>query len=165
VDDEVRRRQRPFPFAVVVESGAAPEAGACGSSPENSTPAPLGTRVATGNVPLLLTEIAHALERLADSGATHTIDLRAIPLGPGEEDRLLAFLGHGELQAQFESLGRSEIRECAFPGLWCVTHENPGGHVTGRFLEISYVPDLLAAAPAEVRVGLDRLRAELAAEA
>ena len=39
----------------------------------------------SGNVPLLLAEIRHALERLLASGTVQSIDLRAIPLGPGEE--------------------------------------------------------------------------------
>jgi hydrogenase-1 operon protein HyaF len=122
-----------------------------------------GAREGTGNVPLLLAEVRHALARLADDGSTHVIDLRAIPLGPGEEDTLLATLGRGELHAEFDALGRTEIVECAYPGVWLVTHRDAGDAVVGRFLEITYSPALLASPPEDVRAGLERLTAELAA--
>jgi len=68
---------------------------------------------ATGNVPLLLNELRHALVRLLADGTPHALDLRAIQLSPGEEERLLLALGEGELVAYFEAQGQSEIRECA----------------------------------------------------
>lgn len=120
------------------------------------------SRVETGNVPLLLQEVRHALERLVRSGTPHTIDLRAIPLGPGEEDRLLAALGRGEVRAEFDSMGPTEIQECGYAGVWCVTHRNPGGTtVTGRYLEITYAPGLLASPAEDVSAALERLTAEL----
>lgn len=122
-----------------------------------------GHRVDSGNVPLLLAEVRHALQRLLADGTTHVIDVRAIPLGPGEEDRLLAALGRGELRAEFDALGRSEIQECGYPGVWCVTHRNGADQLTGRFLEITFTPALLASPPEDVRAGLERLSAELAA--
>ena len=51
----------------------------------------------TGNVVPLLHEIRHALERLVDSGEPTMIDLRGIPLAPGEEDALESALGSGEV--------------------------------------------------------------------
>jgi hydrogenase-1 operon protein HyaF len=119
--------------------------------------APPGVGAVSGNVPLLMSEIRHALERLLDSGATHTIDLRAIPLGPGEEDRLLAALGTGELCATFDALGRSELQECSYPGVWRITHWNSADEVTGRFIEVTFAPALLAADREDVRAGLERL--------
>jgi len=139
---------------VVVATDPAPQAAGCGS---------VRGRIDTGNVPLLLNEVRHALERLLTDGTEHVIDLRAIPLGPGEEDRLLEALGRGELKAEFESLGRSELQECAYPGVWCVTHYNEAGHVAGRFVEVTFTPALLASPPEDVRAGLERLAAELAA--
>jgi hydrogenase-1 operon protein HyaF len=118
-------------------------------------------RTETGNVPLLLAEIRHALERLVRSGTPHTIDLRAIPLGPGEEDALLAALGRGEVRAEFDSMGPTEIQECGYAGVWCVTHRNAGGNVTGRYLEMTYAPDLLASPAEDVSAALERLTAEV----
>jgi HupH hydrogenase expression protein, C-terminal conserved region len=117
--------------------------------------------VDTGNVPLLLHELRHALERLLTEGTTHVIDLRAIPLGPGEEERLLETLGTGEMRAEFNSLGRSVIEESSYPGLWRVTHWNTTDEITGRFLEVAFTPALLSSPPEDVSAGLARLTAVL----
>lgn len=119
-------------------------------------------QVDSGNVPLLLNEIRHALARLVADGSTHTIDLRAIPLGPGEEDRLLQALGRGEVHAEFDSMGPTAIQECGYPGVWVITHYTQSGSVTGRFLEVTYAPELLASPVEDVSAGLERLTSELA---
>jgi hydrogenase-1 operon protein HyaF len=118
-------------------------------------------RVDSGNLPLLLGEIRHALERLLATGAVHAIDLRAIPLGPGEEDRLLNALGTGELCATFDTLGRSELQECGYPGVWRITHWNAAGELIGRFIEVTFAPELLASNREDIEAGLERLTAEL----
>ena len=115
----------------------------------------------SGNVPLLLNELRHALERLLEDGTVHAIDLRAIPLAPGEEERLLAALGEGELSAVLEAQGRSEIRECAYPGVWCITHHDAAGTVVGRFIEVTFMPALLGSQRPDVVHGLERLRNKL----
>lgn len=130
---------------------------------EDAGHADCAARVETGNVPLLLAEIRHALARLMETGATHAIDLRTLPMGPGEEDRLMAALGRGEVQAEFDSMGRTEIVECGYPGVWCVTHRDAAGQVLTRLLEITYTPALLASPPEDVQAGFERLTAELAA--
>ena len=84
----------------------------------------VAVEIDSGNIPLLLHELRHALERLLADGTPHALDLRAIPLAPGEEDRLLAALGEGELVAELDAQGRSEIRECAYPGVWRISHWN-----------------------------------------
>lgn len=115
----------------------------------------------SGNVPLLLNELCHALERLLEDGSVHAIDLRAIPLAPGEEERLLRTLGEGELSAELDAQGRSEIRECAYPGIWCITHYDAAGSVAGRFIEVTFAPALLASQRPDVVLGLERLRKQL----
>ncbi|HXQ30667.1 MAG TPA: hydrogenase expression/formation C-terminal domain-containing protein [Steroidobacteraceae bacterium] len=117
--------------------------------------------VDSGNVPLLLHELRHALDRLLADGTTHVIDLRAIPLGPGEEERLLETLGTGEVRAEFTALGRSVIEESSYPGLWQITHWNTADEMTGRFLEVAFTPALLSSPPEDVNAGLARLMAAL----
>lgn len=137
-------RARLAAIAIVAETPPAPSVGAD-----------------SGNVPLLLGEIRHALERLLATGAVHAIDLRAIPLGPGEEDRLLEALGTGELCATFDALGRSELQECRYPGVWRITHWNAADELIGRFIEVTFAPALLASNREDIRDGLERLSAEL----
>ncbi|MCB1724263.1 MAG: hydrogenase accessory protein HupE [Gammaproteobacteria bacterium] len=120
----------------------------------------IGVRVVdakTGNVPLLLTEIRHAVERLLDSGETHVIDLLALPLAPGEDKRIEQALGRGEASARVDALGPSEFQETAFAGVWLVTHFNAAGEIVGRFVEIAPVPEILQAPEADIRDGLRRL--------
>ncbi len=43
----------------------------------------------THNVAPLLHEIRHGLARLLETGAATIIDLRSIPMAPGEEERII----------------------------------------------------------------------------
>jgi len=109
----------------------------------------------------LLHEIRHAVQALLEDGQAAVIDLRGIPLGPGEEAHIEARLGRGEVQVQLNALGPSELVETRFPGVWLVTHYNSDGEVIGKFVEICFVPNLATAQRADIRAGLAALCAEL----
>ncbi|MGI9344000.1 MAG: hydrogenase expression/formation C-terminal domain-containing protein [Gammaproteobacteria bacterium] len=111
----------------------------------------------TGNVAPLLNEIRHALERLADSGEPTMIDLRGIPLAPGEDDALEAALGHGEVTATMNALGPSVIRETLIPGVWTVTHRNANDEIVGRYIEITKMPAILESQDADILRGIAEL--------
>ena len=49
----------------------------------------------THNVKPLLHEIKHSLDSLIETGQPTIIDLRSIPLAPGEEDKILNTRGQG----------------------------------------------------------------------
>jgi hydrogenase-1 operon protein HyaF len=119
----------------------------------------------TGNVILLLHEVRHALERLADTGEPTMIDLRGIPLGPGEEDALENALGEGEVTATLNALGPSVVRETAIPGVWLVTHRNVNEEISGRFIEITKMPAILESQDVDILRGIAELgeRLQLAA--
>mgnify|MGYP001549452536 CR=1 FL=1 len=91
----------------------------------------------------LLHEVKHALNKLIESGETTVIDLRSIPLAPGEEDRILQTLGVGEIQAKLNALGPSEITETRYAGIWIVTHYNDEEDIIGRFIEVTMMPEIL----------------------
>ena len=105
---------------------------------ENGLPAELPT----GNDLPILHEIAHALEHLIETGEETIIDLRGIPLAPGEEKRIEAALGGGEVECRLNALGASEIVETAFPGIWWVVHYNAEDEVMGKFIEVTRVPSI-----------------------
>jgi hydrogenase-1 operon protein HyaF len=117
----------------------------------------------TGNVEPLMHEIRHALARLADGGEETVIDLRSLPLAPGEEQRIEEALGDGELKAELDALGRSTIVETAYPGVWLVTHWNTDDEVVGRFIEVTRAPALLHSQTEDIAAGLQRLVAALEA--
>lgn len=97
----------------------------------------------TWNVRPILYEVRHALEALLESGETSIIDLRSIPLAPGEEDTILDTLGRGEVHAQLNALGPSEIYETRYAGVWLITHYNEDEAVVSRFIEITVLPEIL----------------------
>ena len=112
----------------------------------------------TGNIPLLLNELRHALIRLTETGETTTIDLRALPLAPGELGLLEHRLGHGEIRAQLDALGPSEIIETRFPGVWRVIHYNENKETMGYFLEVTTVPTLLRTPIEDLSTGIQSLQ-------
>ena len=116
----------------------------------------------TGNVLPLLHEIRHALERLVSIDETTVIDLGSIPLAPGELESLEAALGTGEVRAELDALGPSEIRETAFPGVWLITHRNANDEIAGRFIEVTRVPAILASQDPDIRRAVEALGERLA---
>ena len=98
-----------------------------------------------------------------ESGSTSSIDLRSIPLAPGEEERLLAELGEGEIHAQLSALGPSEIIETRFPGVWLVTHYNAQDEIIGRFVDVCEIPQIMMAQTDDIRDGLEQLASQLEA--
>jgi hydrogenase-1 operon protein HyaF len=115
----------------------------------------------THNVEPLLHEIRHALERLIKTDETTTIDLRSIPLAPGEEETIVNHLGRGEVSVHLDALGPSEIYETRFSGVWFVTHYNENESVIGRFIEITEIPGILKAQSEDMSHAARRLREEL----
>lgn len=122
---------------------------------------PVAVELASGNVAPLLHEIGHALERLVGLGEPSILDLRGVPLAPGEEGRILEFLGTGEVHAELEAGGRSTVNESRFPGVWVVTHHDPAGEIVGRLIEITFVPDIIRSHAEEVRDSRERIAREV----
>ncbi len=122
---------------------------------------PVTTEVATGNVEPLLHEIRHALTRLTSGEEGTTIDLKSLPLAPGEEERIEATLGTGEVRAEVDALGPTLIQETSYPGVWLITHKNADDAVVARFIEVTYIPELLRSQPEDIDAGIDRLANEL----
>ena len=115
----------------------------------------------SGNVPPLLHEIRHALRNLLDNGETTTIDLRGLPMAPGEQQQLLEILGKGEVSAHLDALGRSEIIESSYAGVWLIIHYNSNNEVMGKFIEITRMPAILEAQSADMEESLATLQMRL----
>lgn len=97
----------------------------------------------TWNVMPILHEVKHALDNLINNSVTSIIDLRSVPLAPGEEEKIINTLGQGEVQAQLNVLGSSDIIETQYAGVWLITHYNDEDEIIGRFIEITTMPDIL----------------------
>ena len=115
----------------------------------------------TGNLRPLLHEIRHALLNLLETETQTCIDLGALPMAPGEESRLIEALGQGEISVQMQALGKSEIYETRYPGVWFCTHFNSNDEILGKFIEITRIPDLLKSQHEDMVAGLHDLEDEL----
>ncbi len=118
----------------------------------------------TGNVTPLLHEIRHAVQALLAEGETTTIDMRSMPLAPGEETRIETLLGEGEIRVELNALGRSDIIETRFPGVWLITHRNTEDVILGKHIQICFIPDILKAQQRDIEAGLEQLSSELQIE-
>ena len=118
----------------------------------------------TWNVRPLLNEVRHALKALLESGATHVIDLRSIPLAPGEEESIIKTLGQGEVHARLNALGLSEIYETRYAGVWLISHYNESGAIVSRFIEITRLPDILQSQHEDMSNALTGLTQELSTQ-
>lgn len=123
----------------------------------------VGTEL-TWNVKPLLHEIRHALEELLKSGESSIIDLRSIPLAPGEEETIINTLGRGEVHARLDVLGPSVIYETQYTGVWLVTHYNDNDSIVSRFIEVTDMPDVLKSQAEDMRHALDELTDKLGTE-
>jgi hydrogenase-1 operon protein HyaF len=132
-----------------------------GATPASSCAASTPSAPPTGNLVPLLHEIRHALSRWLEQGEEHVMDLRSIPLAPGEEDSLLEQLGVGEVNARLSVMGPSDVIETRYPGVWLITHYNESENIIGRFLEVCEVPDILKSQAEDSRAGLERLEKHL----
>ena len=115
----------------------------------------------TQNVKPLLHEIKHALDNLIETGHITVIDLRSIPLAPGEEEKILHTLGIGEVQAQLNALGLSEITETRYAGVWVVTHYNDENHIISRFIEVTTMPEILCSQTEDIMAAYSSLTLDL----
>ena len=122
---------------------------------------PVNVEAGTGNVRPLMHEIRHALARLVKGEEGTVIDLRSLPLAPGEESRIEEALGEGEVHAELDALGPSTIKETAYSGVWIVTHRNTENEIVARFIEVCRVPSILKAQDEDIVAGVSRLEQQL----
>jgi hydrogenase-1 operon protein HyaF len=112
---------------------------------------------AWGNSKPILHEIRYGLKRLAESGESTKIDLNSIPFGPGDEERLLAMLGKGEVEANVDALGPTRVWESAIHGVWLIDYRNLDEQRLALHIEIATVPDILGTQPQDIHDAIDKL--------
>lgn len=116
-----------------------------------------GDEIYTGNVTPILNEIRHALNTLLETGESAIIDLRALPMAPGEEQQLETMLGTGEATATIDAMGLTTVNESLFAGVWLVTHRNTDDEILGKFIEITRIPSILESQTDDIRAALKAL--------
>lgn len=121
--------------------------------------------VGTGNADPILREVRFALGKLIETGETTVIDLGAIPFAAGDERILDRILGEGEVRATLTSMGESRIAETQIAGVWRVDHFDAEGEVQSRFIEITYMPEILRTQKEDAAFALEQLDEKLAERA
>lgn len=119
------------------------------------------TAVSHGNALPLLHEIEILLNDLVTTNKSASIDLRSLPMLPGDYEELRQVLGEGEVSATIDALGPTRVRETAIHGVWWVTHRNADGEVTAEFIEVTCLPEILKTHPADARAAVETLRSRL----
>ena len=113
------------------------------------------------NAQPVLHEIRHALDKLIHSQETTTIDLHALPMTKLDIDEVLEVLGRGEIFITINSLGKSEIWETQFPGVWITKHHPYYTNNSIYFVEISPSPKLLTVCKEDLTIGYTQLAEKL----
>jgi len=135
----------------------------CSDASSNSAMDDVMSFVVTGNASPLLHEIKHALSQLIREGSESIIDLGAIPFAPGDDRILEEVLGAGEVHAVLSLQGESHVRETSIPGVWRVDHFDENGEQQSRFIEITFLPEILKTQREDAERGLETLAERLGA--
>lgn len=128
--------------------------------PRDGTAPCLGER-ATGMARSVLTEILQMLEVLSESGRAGSIDLRSLPLSEADRAELEQALGHGEVQANMDLAGDSEVWETTYPGVWWIRHKGAGGKIATEVISVCRIPEILKTHPIDIEAAAARLKQEL----
>jgi hydrogenase-1 operon protein HyaF len=116
----------------------------------------------SGNGTAILHEIEDLLGRLVSDGSQGIIDLRAMPLTPGDHAQLEEALAVGAVQVAIDAAGPTEVFETVYPGVWWIRHRNESGQTVAEFIEVTACPEILKSHADDVREGHIRLRRTLA---
>lgn len=127
----------------------------------HSEPMPCQSLLRTGMARSILSEVAERLNRLAYRGQATSIDLRSLPMTDADREELESLLGRGEINASLALLGRTEIWETAYAGVWWVRHLDGNERVSSEELAVTFAPDILMSHPADVQVAAHRLRQDV----
>jgi len=107
----------------------------------------------TGNAFAVLREVRALLDNLLESDQPGAVDLRAMPLSDADLAWLASRLGRGEVRIELTAGGPSTIVETQASGVWWVTHRNERDKVVAEFIEVAWVPNLVAAQREDAKLG------------
>jgi len=123
--------------------------------------APCMTANTTGMAYSILAEIGQLLTALAESGETGAIDLRSLPLTDADREQLEQIFGRGEVRAELDLAGTTEVWETSYNGVWWVRHKGAGDKIATEEIAVTPVPEILKAHPVDIAAASTRLRQDL----
>lgn len=99
----------------------------------------------------ILTELQTKLDSLAKESISDSVDLRSLPMFPGDYELLKETLGYGEVHVSIDAMGPTEIYETAFSGIWWISHFNSEDENIAEFIEITTLPAILKTADGDLQ--------------
>ena len=116
---------------------------------------------ATGMALSVLAEVGRMLEALSESGQAGAIDLRSLPLSDVDRAQLEEVLGRGEVRAELDIAGESEVWETTYPGVWWIRHFGADRKIATEEISVCAIPEILMTHPVDIKAAAGRLREEL----
>ena len=126
---------------------------------DNSAPCMTGNT--TGMAWSILAEIGELLTALSEHGEAGAIDLRSLPLTDADRDQLEEILGRGEVRAELDLAGASEIWETSYSGVWWIRHKGAGDKIATEEIAVTTVPEILTTHPADIAAASRRIQQDL----
>jgi hydrogenase-1 operon protein HyaF len=123
--------------------------------------APCMSTQSTGMAWSILTEIRQLLNALNETGKAGAIDLRSLPMTDADREQLEEILGQGEVRAELNLAGASEVRETAYAGVWWIRHKGAGDRIACEEIAVTPIPEILITHPADIEAAAARLEHEL----
>jgi hydrogenase-1 operon protein HyaF len=115
----------------------------------------------TGMAYSILAEIGELLTTLSEHGEAGAIDLRSLPLTDADRDQLEDILGRGEVQAELDLAGTSEVWETSYNGVWWIRHKGARDKIATEEIAVTPVPEILMAHPADIAAASRRVQQDL----
>jgi len=123
--------------------------------------APCISQQSTGMAYSILAEIGQLLEALSANGEAGSIDLRSLPMTDADREQLEELLGRGEVQAELDLAGASEVWETSYAGVWWIRHKGAGDKIASEEIAVTAVPEILITHPVDIEAAATRLRDDL----
>ncbi len=126
-----------------------------------NTGAPCISGRSTGMAWSVLAEIGQLLETLAATGETAAIALRGLPLTDTDRQQLDDLLGYGEVRAELDLAGVSEVWETSYAGVWWIRHKGADDRIACEEIAITPIPEILKTHPVDINAAAIRVRQDL----
>lgn len=105
----------------------------------------------------LLVELEHHRRTFGTDGESKSINLTLLPLSQEELEFIDARLGRGPLDVLSRAYGKCEVISTEFQHVWWVRYYNAMGSLILNLLEVTDVPQVIAAAREDIRDSENRL--------
>lgn len=126
-----------------------------------NTAVPLGVEDISNALPILV-ELSEHCSQYDRDGTEHSINLTLLPLSEEEIEFLDARLGRGPVDMLSRAYGKCQVISTLTPNVWWVRYYNSMGTLILNSLEVTSMPQVVAAATEDLGDSATRLREILA---